>query len=108
MFVGVYLLGVRTAAGQPLADAAYPGRLAESMVFHVFDKRFLEAIDIRVFFVVAIALLVMAAIRRLWCAGLLVTAAYLAAIVSTEVLKAVLTRPVLAIEMEALMGTSRD
>jgi membrane-associated phospholipid phosphatase len=104
VFVGVYLLGVRTAVGQALADAAYLGRLAESKGLRVFDKRFLEAIDIRVFLLGAAVLLMVAAVRRLWRAGFLVTAAYLAAIFSAEVLKAVLTRPVLAPEMEALMG----
>lgn len=102
--VTVYLLGVRTAAGQALADAAYLGRLAESKAFRVFDKRFLEAIDIRVFLLGAVALVAVAAVRRQWRAGFLVTAAYLAAILSAEVLKVVLTRPILATEMESLMG----
>jgi hypothetical protein len=104
VFVAVYLLAVRTAAGQTLGDASYLGRLAESKAFRVFDKRFLEAIDIRVFLLGAALLLAVAAARRQWRAGFLVTAAYLGAILSAEVLKAVLTRPILATGMESLMG----
>lgn len=103
LLVAVYLLAVRTAAGQALGDAAYLGRLAESKAFQVFDKRFLEAIDIRVFLLGAVALLAVAALRRQWRAGLLITGSFLAAILSAEVLKAVLTRPILAADMESLM-----
>jgi len=104
VLVTVYLLGVRTAVGQALGDAAYLGRLAESATLRVVDKHVLEAIDIWVFLLGALALFSVAAVRRLWRAGFFVTGAYLAAILSAEVLKAALTRPVLAPEMEVLMG----
>ncbi|MFM8516018.1 MAG: phosphatase PAP2 family protein [Actinomycetota bacterium] len=107
VLVTVYLLGVRTAAGQALGDAAYLGRLAESKDLRVVDKHFLEAIDIRVFLLGGAALLLVAAVRRLWRAGFFVTGAYLAAILSAEILKAVLTRPILAPEMEVLMGAKQ-
>ena len=63
VFVGVYLLGVRTAVGQALADAAYLGRLAESATLRVVDKHVLEAIDIWVFLLGALALFAVAAVR---------------------------------------------
>lgn len=107
VLVTVYLLGVRTAVGQALGDAAYLGRLAESATLRHFDRNVLEAIDIRVFLLGALALFAVAAVRRQWRAGFLVTAAYLAAILSAEILKAVLTRPILAPEMEALMGAKQ-
>lgn len=104
LLVAAYLLGVRTTVGQTVGDAAYLGRVSESRVIRVFDKRFLEAIDIRVFLLGAVALLLIAAVRHQWRAGLVVTGAFLACILAAEVLKRVLARPVLATEVESLMG----
>lgn len=104
LVVVVYVLGVRTSLGQSIGDAAYLGRLSESRTLRVIDRRVLEAIDLRVFLLGAVVLLLVAAIRRHWRAGLVITGTFLASILAAELLKAVLVRPVLATEMESLMG----
>lgn len=104
LVVVVYVLGVRTSLGQSIGDAAYLGRLSESRTLRVIDSRVLEAIDLRVFLLGAVVLLLVAAIRRHWRAGLVITGTFLASILAAELLKAVLVRPVLATEMESLMG----
>lgn len=104
LVVVVYVLGVRTSLGQSIGDAAYLGRLSESRTLRMIDRRVLEAIDLRVFLLGAIVLLLVAAIRRHWRAGLVITGTFLASILAAELLKAVLVRPVLATEMESLMG----
>lgn len=102
--VVIYLVAVRTSVGQAMNDAAYLGRLSESRTLRVLDKRFLEAIDLRVFLLGAVALLIVAGIRRQWRAGLVVIGAFLVSILLAELLKLVLVRPVLASGMESLMG----
>lgn len=104
LVVVVHVLGVRTSLGQSIGDAAYLGRLSESRTLRVIDRRVLEAIDLRVFLLGAVVLLLVAAIRRHWRAGLVITGTFLASILAAELLKAVLVRPVLATEMESLMG----
>lgn len=104
LVVVVHVLGVRTSLGQSIGDAAYLGRLSESRTLRVIDRRVLEAIDLRVFLLGAVVLLLVAAIRRHWRAGLVITGTFLASILAAELLKAVLVRPVLAAEMESLMG----
>lgn len=104
LVVVVHVLGVRTSLGQSIGDAAYLGRLSESRTLRVIDSRVLEAIDLRVFLLGAVVLLLVAAIRRHWRAGLVITGTFLASILAAELLKAVLVRPVLATEMESLMG----
>lgn len=100
-----YLFFVLTVWGQQLGDAAYQGRLAESRSLRVLDKDVLGSIGLPAFAAGAVVLLAVGAARRQWFAGVVVAAAFLVSIVSAEILKIALPRPVLAMEAEALMGS---
>ena len=104
VLAGMYLLSVRTALGQTWGDEAYLDRVAEGRGLTWIDKHVLKAIDIRILAVLLLIVVAVGSVRRQWFATVAVCAAYIGAMVSAEGLKLALPRPILAPELEALMG----
>ena len=104
VLIAVYLLSVRTTLGQTLGDEAYLDRVSEGRGLSWFDKHVLKAIDIRILVLLLVAVVAVGAFRRQWFATIVVAGACIGAMVSAEVLKAVLPRPVLAPGLESLMA----
>jgi membrane-associated phospholipid phosphatase len=100
----VYTLFILTEMGQGIDDSESLARMVEQKVLRVFDKRLLEKIDTRVFAAGGLIVLALGVIRGRWTTGLLLSGSYVGAILSAEILKGVLPRPILAAEMETLMG----
>lgn len=105
VLIGAYLLAVQTRIGQAWGDEAYLARVVEGRRLQSIERLLLESITIPVLLGFGLLLVVIGALRRLWAATALVTGAYLACVVSAEVLKAVLPRPELAPAFESLMGS---
>lgn len=105
VIIGAYLLAVQTRIGQAWGDEAYLARVVEGRRLQSIERLLLESITIPVLLGFGLLLVVIGALRRLWAATALVTGAYLACVVSAEVLKAVLPRPELAPAFESLMGS---
>lgn len=99
-----YFTMVRTSIGQAWGDEAYLGRLEEGVPLNTLDKLILGSIDVRVIAGFGLAVVVVAALRRLWIPGLILISGFAAAMASAELLKSVLPRPELAPEFESLMG----
>lgn len=104
VLIAVYLLSVRTPLGQTLGDEVYLDRVAQGRSLKWIDKHVLKAIDIRILALLLVAVAAVGAIRRQWFAAFVVAGAYVGAMVSAEVLKVVLPRPVLAPGLETLMA----
>lgn len=104
VLVGAYLLAAQTRIGQTWGDEAYLARVVEGHRLQAIERLLLESITVPVLIGFSVLLVVIGSLRRLWVATALVTGAYLASVISAEVLKAVLPRPELAPAYESLMG----
>lgn len=104
VLVGIYLLSVRTPLGQAWGDEAYLDRVAEGRLQKRVNRHVLEAIDVRVLALLMLAVVAIGAIRRRWFATIAIAAAFAGAMVSAELLKVALPRPVLAPGLESLTG----
>lgn len=93
-----YWLFVQTRTGQQIDDLAYDGRLALGSRYERLDDFLLDAISVVVVAVAALLLVAIGIVRGCRWRGLLAAGAFGGAIVGAELLKHLLTRPVLFLD----------
>jgi membrane-associated phospholipid phosphatase len=108
VLVAAYLLLVLTPIGQSWDDAALVGRLRERAADRAEVGRFLRSIDTVTLLLMVVVVVAVGLVRRRARLALLAGGAFVAAVVSAELLKAVLPRPAYGTELAILASKDYD
>ncbi len=92
LLVVLYVVAVRTEAGQRVDNAALRGRTTDAVVQHAVDRT-LDSVSVTSIFLATVALVVLALLRRRPLLAVGIGVLVLGANVTTQVLKDALTRP---------------
>lgn len=108
VLVAAYLILVLTPIGQSWDDAALVGRLRERGADRAEVGRFLKSIDTVTLVLMVVVVAVVGLLRRRVRLALLAGGAFFAAVLSAELLKAVLPRPSYGSELAILASKDYD
>jgi membrane-associated phospholipid phosphatase len=108
VLVAAYLLLVLTPLGQSWDDAALVGRLRERAADRAEVGRYLKGIDTVTLVLMVVIVLVVGLVRRRARLALVAGGAFFAAVVSAELLKALLPRPSYGGELAILASKEYD
>jgi membrane-associated phospholipid phosphatase len=108
VLVAAYLILVLTPLGQSWDDAALVGRLRERAADRAEVGRFLKSIDTVTLVLMVVVVAVVGLVRRRARLALLAGGAFFAAVLSAELLKAVLPRPSYGTELAILASKDYD
>jgi hypothetical protein len=108
VLVAAYLLLVLTPLGQSWDDAALVGRLRERAADRAVVGRYLKGIDAATLVLMVVVVLVVGLVRRRARLALVAGGTFFAAVVSAELLKALLPRPSYGGELAILASKEYD